>query len=186
MGSDGVEDGRPYWLVDPIDGTSSFIRGLPNCTNMAALIIANQPVAAVLYDFVNDVLYTARKGGGAYRNSERLEVSDRTLDESVLYMGGFMIPDQFFKPLRAANVDIFRPIGASGHAYILLAEGKIEGYSLMDGAVSAHDHAPGMLLAREAGAVVSCAEDTDWDVRASNFIVSTPRIARLLSENGMQ
>ena len=54
LGDQRANASQPYWLVDPIDSTASFIRGLPNCTNMAALIVDGQPVASVIYDFVND------------------------------------------------------------------------------------------------------------------------------------
>lgn len=59
------------WIVDPIDGTSSFIHGLPYCTNMAGLVVDGQTVASVIYQFPTDELFTAVKGKGAYRNDEK-------------------------------------------------------------------------------------------------------------------
>src|SRR5664279_5101535 len=67
------------WLVDPIDGTSFFARGLPFCATMVALIEADQVLLSVIYDFVNRDLYWAIKGQGAYKNQDRIFVSNRPL-----------------------------------------------------------------------------------------------------------
>lgn len=56
------------WLVDPIDSTSSFIHGLPYCSNMAGLVVNDEIVASVIYHFASDELFTALKGQGAYKN----------------------------------------------------------------------------------------------------------------------
>lgn len=58
------------WVIDPIDGTSSFIHGLSYCTNMAGLVVEGVTVASVIYQFVSDDLYTAIRGEGAYKKRQ--------------------------------------------------------------------------------------------------------------------
>jgi fructose-1,6-bisphosphatase/inositol monophosphatase family enzyme len=171
---DGRRENAPYWVLDPIDATSSFIRGLPNCVNMAALIVDDQPVVSVLYDFVNDILYTAKRGEGAYRNGERLHVSNRPLDGSAVYLHrGFILEDARRDAALDAHVEMYRPFGASGKAYILIAEGKIEAYMLYGSRLSIHDNAPGALLALEAGAMIQTKSGEPWSVNTSDFMIGT-------------
>lgn len=185
LGFGGEETGeeglgvRPYWLVDPIDGTSSFVRGIPNCMNMAALIVDNKPVAAVLYDFVGDTMYTALKGEGAYRDGERLWVSSRDVSACAMYINSFDLPESYQEVLRRELVGVFRPMGASGRAFCLVAEGKLDGYSLLSEVASSHDNAPGVLLATEAGAEIAVMSGHDWNIKTANFVVATPKLAAL-------
>lgn len=72
------------WLVDPIDGTAHFIRGIPFCTTMVALIEDNQVVMSVIHDIANNDTYWAIRGQGAYRNGERIYVSDRPLKQGLV------------------------------------------------------------------------------------------------------
>lgn len=190
LGYGGEETGyalqtdKPYWLVDPIDSTNSFIRGLPNCTNMAAYIDEEgQAQRAIIYDFIEDHMYTAVRGEGAYRDGERLHVHARPLDQSVVYAGGHIrMHADHVRRMYEAGGAMYRPIGASGKTYILLAEGKIDGYYLLNAKPSPHDNAPGMLLAREAGAVVMTKDDEPWTIESGNFVVGTPEVAVFLGD----
>lgn len=74
------------WLVDPIDGTSSFIHGLPYCTNMAGLVVDGETVASVIYQFPTGDLYTAVRGEGAYKNGERIAVKNTPLNDSIVLL----------------------------------------------------------------------------------------------------
>lgn len=175
-------DSQAYWVVDPIDGTSSFIRGLPNCTNMAALIVDGETVAAVIYDFITDNLYEAYKGHGAFCNSVSLSVQERSIHDSAIYINGHQpVLTRWHEKIRAAELDIYRPFGASGKAYTLLAEGKIDGYMLLGSKVSIHDNAPGVLIALEAGASIATADHSQWSVETSDFIVGNKEVVSLFS-----
>lgn len=180
-GDSRTED-QPYWVVDPIDGTSSFIRGLPNCTNMAALVQDSQPIIGIIYDFVADRMFEAYKGQGAYVNGRRISIHDRPVDQAALYLQSFSaLPSVLRHELRVHNTELYRPIGASGHAYTLLAEGKIDGYVLLGSKKSIHDNAPGVLIAREAGAEVF-SPDGAWTVESSDFICATPSVVHAAQE----
>lgn len=174
---------QPYWVVDPIDGTSSFIRGLPNCTNMAALVQDGQPVVGVIYDFVADRLYEAHKGHGAFVNGIAIQVHDRPVDQAALYLQSFSsLPAVVRQELRQRHTELYRPIGASGHAYTQLAEGKIDGYVLLGSKKSIHDNAPGALIACEAGAELFVPNGEAWTVESSDFICATPSVVRAAKE----
>ena len=82
----GSRDHKRLWLVDPIDGTLHFVRGMPFCTTMVALIEDGQVTFSAIYDFIHDVMYHAEKGKGAYENGVRISVSDRPINQSVVIL----------------------------------------------------------------------------------------------------
>ena len=191
IGFEGEETGKKgnedtYWLVDPIDGTSSFIRGLPFCTNMAALVHEGIVVASVIYDFVNDVLFTAVKGKGAFRDGEPIHINtDREQGNLFIYS---MTKEGFGHIQEALNELSIRsllPIGAAGHSYTMLAQGKIDGLvNLRYNNKGLHDNAPGMLLVEEAGAQVLPYDD-NTGVYRSQFIVGSPNVVELIEHSGL-
>lgn len=151
-------DKKCYWIVDPIDSTESFIRGLPNCTNMAAFMDGEEIIASVVYDFVADKMYTAYKGEGAWCDSERIKVSNSVLN-LALNMWGSKHYTRVCQ-LLSGEMSVYKPIGAAGMAFTWVASGKFEG--LLNMAVSKeHDIVPGMLLAAEAGAEIVRLKDNE-------------------------
>lgn len=188
LGFQGEETGKfgdeqHFWLVDPIDGTSSFIRGLPFCTNMAALIDDNQTVATVIYDFVNDVLYTAIKGEGAYRNQQKMQID---IDRQSGNLSIYSLTNHRFNDLSVtmldAGIKCFYPFGAAGHSYAMLAEGKIDGVSVLNTKTDAHDNAPGMLLVREAGGDIISFDGRD-DIYVHEFVVGSPMVMNIIEQH---
>ena len=188
LGFQGEETGKSgnesrFWLVDPIDSTSSFIRGLPFCTNMAALIENDLPIAMVIYDFVGDVLYTAVKGGGAYENGRRIHVNTNRLPGNLFV---YSLSGHRFDDLRltlfAVGMKAFYPVGAAGHAYVMLAKGEIDGVAVLNTKTSAHDNAPGLLLVSEAGGEIISLDGKD-DVYVHEFVAGTPVVTGLVQEH---
>lgn len=182
-GTIGNED--TYWLVDPIDGTSSFIRGLPFSTNMAALVQDGHVTAAVIYDFVNDSLYTAIKGKGAFKNGQPIKVNnDRIPGGLVIYS----LTRQKFGLLQEAmaelGVRLLLPMGAAGHHYIMLAEGKIDGVVVLNSTNGLHDNAPGLLIVEEAGGVLLPYDDKQGVYR-KEFIVGSQTVIDLIEHSGL-
>jgi myo-inositol-1(or 4)-monophosphatase len=191
MGFEGEETGPSgsrdtYWLVDPIDGTTSFIRGLPFSTNMAALVHEGYVIAAVIYDFVNDNLYTALKGKGAYKNGEQIHINtSRTEGELFIYSMTSQKFGHIQEVLAELKMRTLLPIGASGHSYAMLAEGKIDGLvNLRFNNHGLHDNAPGVLLCEEAGATMLPYDD-ETGVYRSQFIIGTPLVVDLIERSGL-
>lgn len=190
VGFQGEETGasgdlKTYWLVDPIDGTSSFIRGLPFCTNMAALVENGHAVAAIIYDFVNDVAYTAVKGSGALKDGQPIHVDDSRQPGNYFV---YSMTKQKFGLLQEAmqtlGVRLLLPVGAAGHDYTLIAEGKIDGVIVLHSATGLHDNAPGLLLCEEAGASILSYDDK-VGVNRHEFIVGAPKLIELIEHSGL-
>lgn len=181
-GSSGSADN--YWIVDPIDGTSSFIRGLDYCTNMAAYVEAGEVKCAVIYDFMRDDMYTAQLGQGAFKNGERIRINtERRAGNLVLYSFSRKVFPQLREALAELRMRLLLPMGGAGHAYTLLAQGKIDGIVGINTGMGLHDIAPGSLLASEAGAVILRYDDSPGISR--NFIITTPYGAEQIEQSGL-
>lgn len=190
VGFQGEETGHAgnkdtYWLVDPIDGTSSFIRGLDFCTNMAALVHEGEVIAAVIYDFVNDIMYTAIKGEGALRNGVAMSVNqDRRAGNLIAYSFSSRTFGLVREALRELGVRSVLPVGAAGHFFVTLAEGKIDAVVSLGTLMGAYDIAPGMLIAEEAGAVVLSLDDKSG-VERHEFIIGSAYIVDAIERSGL-
>jgi len=178
VGFHGEETGtrgnaETYWLVDPIDGTMMFIRGLPSCTNMIALIDAGRPVLSVIYNFVLDEWYQAIAGRGAFLNGQRLRVSP-----SQQLLGAVFAIEVDVR--RNNNRDFYAMLWDGGAAHINLvcagyefahvASGKIAGRITKDGWAAPYDLAPGVLLVEEAGGYVATPAGAPYTVEALDVI----------------
>jgi myo-inositol-1(or 4)-monophosphatase len=169
-----------FWITDPIDGTSSFIRGMPNCTNMAAFIVGNRPVASVIYNFAEDVLYTAFEGEGAYRNGERIHVSTRRNDNAAIDNLNSKIHGHIKSVFAPEGVRVLQPLGACGRSCAYVAEGKLEGVIAISSVGEPHDLAPGLLLVLEAGGEMVSFEEGEWSIFTKNFALTTPTYKHLI------
>lgn len=148
------------WIVDPLDGTTNFLHGLPHWAISIGLEHKGEIVAGVVLDPVKDELFTAEKGQGAWLNNRRLRVSARRdLSESLFATG---IPYGAKKTLPEAVSDITRispqcaGIRRGGSAALDLAyvaAGRFDGF--WERELSPWDTAAGILLVREAGGIVN-------------------------------
>jgi len=162
-----------FWLVDPIDGTESFIRGLPFSTNMIALIYKGEPIMGVIYNFFLDEYFHAVKGGGATMNGHPIRVSDRSLDRAYIILG-----TKIKNPALIGITDRLRlkvagmPKAATGgYEFTAMARGAIEGRIVFDTTGKAWDFAPGTLLVKEAGGRVENLHTRTYDYRDTEFVI---------------
>ena len=119
------------WIIDPIDGTHNFIRGIPLYGVSIGVVRGDQFIAGIIYMPEDDTMYTSEKGSGAFKNGTPITVSDRkdigtctlSFDSSIRYN-----PDLKPKVLTALGKKVFnvRMFGASTTLLTLLAEGKID------------------------------------------------------------
>lgn len=170
------------WIVDPIDGTSSFVHGLPYCTNMAGLVVGGVTVASVIYQFVTDDLYTALRGEGAYRNGQRIRVKDTELDNSIIFSGSFAYKN-LYPVFQTYRITVCAPLGASGYEFTRLAQGSIQGVTKVRAGAQIHDYVPGVLLVEEAGGEVVSFEGRPYDYKTVSFIAATPKVASVVTEH---
>jgi len=149
------------WHIDPLDGTSNFLHGLPIFAVSIALEREGQLVAGVVYNPATDDMFVAEKGQGAYFNNRRMRVAARrSLSEAMVACG---IPplartrdhDSFKRELAAAMAKIgnIRRLGAAALDLAMVGCGRFDGY--WERGINTWDVAAGIVLVREAGGFVS-------------------------------
>lgn len=155
----------PLWLVDPIDGTSSFVAGSDDFAMMVALVDNGEAVAAWIHQPVSGTTYQAERGAGAYRDGQRLAVGDQ--DRPLSQLRGIALTR--FLPAghraaveagaaRMAHVD--RGSAAAGITYPRIATRALD--FLLFWRALPWDHAPGALLVTEAGGVAKHLDGQDY------------------------
>lgn len=170
------------WHVDPIDGTSSFIHGLPYCSNMAGLVVDGEIVASVIYLFATDELFTAVKGQGAYKNGKQIFVNNSRLSNSIMFVNSFAL-NNIFKYYSSSKVQFTIPKAATGYIFTQLAQGNIQGVTFMKGQTGMHDFIPGALLTLEAGGQIVSFEDDKYNYKCTKFLAGTPNICNLTNQH---
>lgn len=181
----GNRQAQKFWLMDPIDGTQHFVRGLPFCTSMLALINNGEVEFGAIYDFIADKMYWAEKGKGAFCNDKRIYVSHRSLKDSYLCWETRLEKDEnknlYFKLESKAH--LIKAICA-GWEFAMVANGKLDGRITFDPYGSDYDYAPGSLLVSEAGGMVTNLNSDKYDYRNTSFIACNSTIYNeLASEN---
>jgi myo-inositol-1(or 4)-monophosphatase len=178
----GNRDAERFWLIAPIDGTGHYVRGTPFCTTMVSLIEHGEVTFSAIYHFVTDEMYYAIKGGGAWRNSEKISVSNRPITESYL-----VFESKIHKPENMIICNKLREKSAmitmvcSGYEHCMVACGQLEARITLDGYGQDYDFAPGALLIREAGGVVTNINSDVYDYRNTNYIAANPKMFTALT-----
>lgn len=179
IGFEGEELGKSgstdtFWLLDPIDGTENFVRGLPYVRTMATLVSNNEPVFAFVYNPITDALFTASKGGGAFRNGEALHVSDRPISTSWIELSAPLHKPEVHEVVKAVRglVGAFSVI----RDFPMVAEGRLDGQLVYGSGGGAWDYAPRALLIREAGGRVANVGSDSYDFRNNDVLMTNPVI----------
>jgi myo-inositol-1(or 4)-monophosphatase len=148
------------WIVDPLDGTTNFLHGIPQFAISIALQRENTIIAGVIYNPANDELYTTERGKGAFLNDQRLRVAGRRqLNECVVACGLPHIGRGNHELSRAEMTEIqnrvagLRRFGAASLDMAFVAAGRLDGY--WERNLQPWDMAAGQIMIREAGGVVS-------------------------------
>ncbi|MBM3603882.1 MAG: inositol monophosphatase [Alphaproteobacteria bacterium] len=180
-GEDAGDDPTRRWIVDPLDGTTNFLHGLPHWAVSIALEHKGEIVAGVIFDAAKDELFVAEKGSGAFMNDQRLRVSGRTrLADSVFATG---IPFAGRGPLPAALQDLaqlmpvtagVRRFGAAALDLAYVAAGRFDGY--WERGIKPWDVAAGILMVREAGGFVEGIREGDSPLESSRIIAANPAL----------
>ncbi len=155
----GQKDSEFLWIIDPLDGTTNFIHGLPVYAVSIALAFRHQVQQAVVYDPSRNDLFYASRGRGAFLNSKRLRVSRRTrMDEALIGTGfPFRRGDNFerylqmFAKVAQSCAGLRRP-GAAALDLCYVAAGWYDGF--FETGLSPWDMAAGSLIITEAGGLV--------------------------------
>jgi myo-inositol-1(or 4)-monophosphatase len=153
------KDKSARWIVDPLDGTTNFLHGLPHWAISVALEKNGEIVAGVVYEPVHDEMFWAEKGQGAYLNHQRLRVSERRNLGDALIATGMPFKGRpghaaFLAEAEAVMTEVagIRRWGAASLDLAYVAAGRFDGY--WERNLNPWDIAAGMLLVTEAGGFV--------------------------------
>ncbi len=173
------------WVIDPLDGTHNYLRGIPHFSVSIALLEKGVPIHAVVFDPLRDELYTASKGDGAYLNDLRMRVSKRE------NLGGAMIATGF--PFRqrehlAPQLDMTRAIlgqaedirrsGSAALDLAYVAAGRYDGY--FEIGLKPWDMAAGVLLVHEAGGRYCDFAGRDGIPASGNIVAGNLNVAKAM------
>jgi myo-inositol-1(or 4)-monophosphatase len=165
------------WIIDPLDGTTNYTHGFPWFCVSIGLESAGELVAGVIYNPLNDELFTATKGGGAFLNGHRLRVSNRSLLRNSLLGTGFPYDCASDPANNFCNFIAFqkaargiRRAGAAALDLAYVAAGRLDGFWELK--LKPWDVAAGVLLVREAGGIVTTFDGTDYDVFNHRIVAS--------------
>lgn len=172
-----------FWLVDPIDGTGYFVRGIPGCTTMLALVDSQEVIFSVIYDFINDNLYYAQKDKGAYCNNKKIHVSNLSPKEGYLYLECDINRNTLSKFESLKKLSMILSSGyPPGFEYAMVASGKIEGRINFESLGCDFDYAPGTFLVKEAGGIVTNIGRDKFDYTNLNSIAVNKKFYKALTK----
>lgn len=176
-----------YWVIDPLDGTTNFLHGIPHFAISVALVDDEKPVIGIIYDVMRGDCYAAYQNGGAYLNDKKIKVSQSTrILDSVLGMG---FPYSAYKDMDSVaqslnyflkNARGLRRMGAAALDLAYVAAGCLDGFYEVN--LKAWDVAAGICLVQEAGGVVQDFSGKDNYLFGGEIIATNPNIAKALQE----
>lgn len=158
LGEEGGAQGRNRftWVIDPLDGTSNYLHGIPHWCVSIALVENGEPVHGVVFDPLRNELFTATRGSGAVLNDKRIRVSERRDLAGAMLVTGFpprersrLAPHLDCVRTLLQDAEDVRRTGSAALDLAYVAAGRADGY--FEAGVQPWDIAAGVLLVREAG-----------------------------------
>jgi len=177
-GREGDQSAELQWIVDPIDGTVNYFYGIPHFCSSIALRRAGEIVLGVIYDPMQDELFTVEKGGGAFKNGRPIHASRRaSLREAVVTLGFSKTAESIQagseRYLRLAHqVRKTRVLGSAALALAYVSAGRLDAY--IEESINLWDVAAGWLMTEEAGGSVEIIGDATapkFGICASNGLL---------------
>lgn len=148
------------WIIDPLDGTTNFIHGVPNYCVSIGLMYNHEIVAGVVYEVANNECFHGWKDGGAYLDNEPIQVSPSTEFKEVVLATGFPYYnfeklDQYLKILNQLmkNTQGLRRMGSAAADMAYVACGRYGGF--FEHNLNSYDIAAGVILVKEAGGSIT-------------------------------
>ncbi len=187
------KDSDVQWIIDPLDGTTNFVRGIPHFSVSIAVRIKGKTEVACVYDPMLNELFTAQRGSGAQLNNARMRVKQLKDLQGTVLATGFPFKqkqhsESYFKIMSALFIECsdFRRAGSAALDLCYVAAGRVDGYFELG--LKPWDMAAGELIAREAGAIVTdFAGGTEY-MKSGNVVASSARgvksMLKIIRENG--
>ena len=186
-GEEKGSDPHHRWVVDPLDGTTNFLHGIPHFCISVALERDGEPIAGVIYDPLRDEFFYGEKGVGAFVNDRRLRVSARNdLGDAVIGTG---IPfrargdhPRYLKMLEAVmgSTAGVRRMGAAALDLAYVAAGRFDGFFELG--LSRWDVAAGMIIVKEAGGFVTEIDGGRNPLASGSVLATNDRLQTSLAQ----
>ena len=176
-----IGDDEHVWIIDPLDGTSNYLHGIPHFAVSIAQQYRGKTEHAVVYDPIRDELFSASRGSGAFMNNKRMRVSARNGLEDAVVATAFPFRDRenlqaYAKVFQAvfSKVEDFRRAGTASLDLAWVAAGRMDGYFELG--LKPWDVAAGSLIVREAGGVVLDFDGNDAVEEAGSIIAAPYKV----------
>lgn len=174
------------WVIDPLDGTTNFLHGIPHWAISIGLLKGDQPIAGVVYEPLRDEMFWGERGVGAYLNAKRLRVSGRSQLHEALIATGIPFKGHESEPFLGELSRIMPKVagihrtGSAALDLAYVAAGRYEGY--WEHGLKPWDCAAGILLVKEAGGFVSPFKKSESPIFKGDFLASNDRLQRQLGD----
>ena len=182
----GNTKGNDYqWIIDPLDGTTNFMRGFPHVAISIALSYRERIEHGVIYDPLRGDLFTASRGEGAQKNNYKIRVSQHRQLKECLLGTGFpprdpQLHDIYFDTLKNLSKETIgiRRAGAAALDLAYVASGQLDGF--WEFSLKKWDIAAGILLIKEAGGLVSEIDGGEKYLESGDIVAANPLILKQL------
>ena len=165
-------DSQNVWIIDPIDGTTNFLHGVPHFAISIALKSDNEIVSGVIYDPIKDEMFYAEKNNGAFFNNKRIKVSKKKNIQSCLFGTGGK---------EKIETDLItRKSGSAALDMAYVAAGRYDGY--FQNNLNLWDIAAGIIIVKEAGGTINeinLSENNNIKIRASSTAINEKMLEKL-------
>ena len=171
-GSISNNDKKNIWIIDPIDGTTNFLHGIPHFAICIALQSKEEIISGLIFDPIKDELFFAEKNKGAFLNSHRLRVSNKNSIDDCLFASNH-------EGLKFSNLNM-RCSGCAALDLAYVASGRIDGF--FHNKINLWDVAAGTLLIKEAGGTVNDInqfQTNDINIKASSSSINSQMLEAL-------
>ena len=189
FGDEVAEEKGTIWIVDPIDGTMNFVHQKRNFAISVGVFHEGSGEIGLIYDVMDDILYSAQKGQGAYKNEQKLLplAKERILDESIVVVNNFWTCEN--PKINAGKMqDLVKKVrgtrsyGSAALEFAFVAEGVVDGYISLR--LAPWDIAAGVVLVNEVGGETSNVNGTPLNMLTKNTVLScNPAIKQEIIEN---
>ena len=173
-------------VIDPIDGTSNFIHGIPHVSIVIAKITNDEVTDGIIYNPILNEFFWSSKGKGSWCNDRRLRVSNRSLLSECLIGTGLPFGKRIYKNYLSEIDEILkatagiRRLGSAGLDLAYVAGGKLDGFWEKD--INLWDISAGVLLVKEAGGRISKINGDEWSIKSREVLASNSKIHLELEE----
>ena len=172
VGSIENKDKENIWIIDPIDGTTNFLHGIPHFAICIALKSKEDIISGLIFDPIKDEMFFAEKNKGAYLNNQRLRVSNKSSIDECLFSSNH-------EGVKFSNLNM-RYSGSAALDLAYVASGRLDGF--FHNKINIWDVAAGVLLVREAGGIVNDLDKfnpKNIDIRASSGAINDKMLENL-------